>query len=146
MTPPVERFGYPDFTGKTILVVDDHQDSLDFLSELLRFCGAEVSTAWSTAHARAHLDRRLPSLIVSDFQLPRETGVDFIRWLRLQPNDRSIIPAVAVTAYPDDFLRQRDEALAFDAYFVKPLDAPRFLRTVDTILSRPPRSGTLRTV
>ena len=35
MTPTPERFGYPDFTGKAILVVDDHQDSLDFLSELL---------------------------------------------------------------------------------------------------------------
>ena len=132
-----DRFGYPDFSGKTILVVDDHQDSLDFLAELLRFCGAEVWTAWSTAHARARLDAKVPSLIVCDFQLPRETGVDFIRWLRAQQGDRATIPAVAVTAYPEDFLRQRDDALAFDAYFVKPLEAPRFLRTLDTILSRP---------
>jgi CheY-like chemotaxis protein len=144
MTPTPERFGYPDFTGKAILVVDDHQDSLDFLSELLRFCGAEVWTAWSTAHARARLDLRLPSLIVCDFQLPRETGVEFIRWLRAQPGDRATIPAVAVTAYLDDFLRQRDHALAFDAYFVKPLDTPRFLRTLDTILSRPPFSRSAR--
>ena len=133
----MERFGYPDFAAKAILVIDDHQDSLDFLSELLRFCGAEVWTAWSTAHARARLDLRLPSLIVADFQLPHESGVDFVRWLRRQPGPRATIPAVAVTAYPDDFLRQRDDALAFDAYFVKPLEAPRFLRTLDTILSRP---------
>lgn len=139
-----DRFGYPDFTGKTILVVDDHQDSLDFLSDLLRFCGAEVWTAWSTAHARARLLLRVPSLIVSDFQLPHETGVDFIRWLRLQRDERATVPAVAVTAYPDDFLRERDGALAFDAYFVKPLDAPRFLRTVDTILSHPPTPRNLR--
>ena len=58
MSSATERFGYPDFAGKTILVIDDHQDSLDFLSELLRFCGAEVWTAWSTAHARARLDRQ----------------------------------------------------------------------------------------
>jgi CheY-like chemotaxis protein len=145
MSSAAERFGYPDFAGRAILVVDDHQDSLDFLAELLRFCGAEAWTAWSTAHARAKLDLRLPSLIVADFQLPRETGVDFIRWLRLQPGRRSTIPAVAVTAYPDDFLRQRDDALAFDAYFVKPLEVPRFLRTVDTILSRPPSPQNLKT-
>ena len=100
-------------------------------------------TAWSTAHARARLDLRAPSLIVSDFQLPRETGVDFVRWLREQPEPRGSIPAVAVTAYPDDFLRRRDDALAFDAYFVKPLEVPRFLRTLDAILSRPP-AGDLR--
>jgi CheY-like chemotaxis protein len=144
MSSATERFGYPDFAGKTILVIDDHQDSLDFLSELLRFCGAEVWTAWSTAHARARLDLRLPSLIVADFQLPHETGVEFVRWLRMQAGPRASIPAVAVTAYPDDFLRQRDDALAFDAYFVKPLEAPRFLRTLDTILSRPPKPQNLK--
>jgi CheY-like chemotaxis protein len=145
MTSTPDRFGYPDFSGKTILVIDDHQDSLDFLSELFRFCGAEVWTAWSTAHARARLESRAPSLIVCDFQLPRETGVDFIRWLRLQEGDRATVPAVAITAYPDDFLRRHDDALAFDAYFVKPLEAPRLLRTIETILSRPPTSRDLRT-
>ncbi len=144
MASRVERFGYPDFTGKTILVVDDHQDSLDFMSELLGFCGASVPTAWSTAHARTWLDSRIPSLIVCDFQLPRETGVDFIRWLRQLPDERAMIPAVAVTAYPEDFLRQHDDALAFDAYFVKPIEAPRFLRTLDSILSRPPTPRRLR--
>lgn len=144
MAARLERFGYPDFRGRTILVIDDHQDSLDFMSELLGFCGATVSTAWSTAHARTWLESQQPSLIVCDFQLPRETGVDFIRWLRLQPDARAQIPAVAVTAYPDDFLRHHDDALAFDAYFVKPIEAPRFLRTLDTILSRPPTPRRLR--
>lgn len=137
MSSAPDRFGYPDFSGKTILVVDDHQDSLDFLDELLRFCGAEVWTAWSTAHARPRILLQVPSLIVCDFQMPRETGVEFIRWLRVQRDDRATIPAVAVTAYPEDFLRRRADALAFDAYFVKPLEPPRFLRTLDTILSRP---------
>ena len=144
MASRLERFGYPDFQGKTILVVDDHQDSLDFMSELLNFCGATVVPAWSTAHARTWLESRLPSLIVSDFQLPRETGVDFIRWLRQQSDGRQTIPAVAVTAYPEQFLEQHDNALAFDAYFVKPIEAPRFLRTIETILSRPPTPRRLR--
>jgi CheY-like chemotaxis protein len=144
MVSRLERFGYPDFEGKTILAVDDHQDSLDFMSELLGFCGATVVTAWSTAHARTWLESRLPALIVCDFQLPRETGVDFIRWLRLLSDERSTIPAVAVTAYPEDFLREHDAALAFDAYFVKPIEAPRFLRTVETLLSRPPTPRRLR--
>ena len=144
MVSRLERFGYPDFNGKTILVVDDHQDTLDFMSELLGFCGANVVTAWSTAHARTWLESRMPALIVCDFQLPRETGVDFVRWLRMLPDQRATIPAVAVTAYPDDFLRQRDQALAFDAYFVKPVEAPRLLRTIETILARPSSPGHLQ--
>lgn len=144
MASRLERFGYPDFKGRTILVIDDHQDSLDFMKELLSFCGADVQTAWSTAHARTWIESRLPSLIVCDFQLPRETGVDFIRWLRVLPDERATIPAVAVTAYPEDFLKQHDGARAFDAYFVKPVEAPRFLHSVETILSRPPSPGRLR--
>jgi CheY-like chemotaxis protein len=140
----LERFGYPDFRGKTILVVDDHEDSLEFMKQLLEFCGATVATAWSTAHARTWLESRRPALIVADFQLPRETGLDFVRALRLLPDERSEIPAVAVTAYPDDFLDQDDDVLAFDAYFVKPIEAPRFLRTLETILSRPPSPRRLR--
>lgn len=139
-----ERFGYPDFSGHSILVVDDHQDSLEFLRELLGFCGASVITTWSTAHARTLLKSRTPSLIVCDFQLPRETGVEFIRWLRALPDDRARIPAVAVTAFPEEFLRQHDHAHAFDAYFIKPIEAPRFLRTLDTILSRPPAARRVR--
>jgi CheY-like chemotaxis protein len=141
MASRLERFGYPDFSGKTILVVDDHRDSLEFMKQLLEFCDATVITAWSTAHARSALDRRVPSLIVCDFQLPRETGVDFVRWLRTLPDARARIPAVAVTAYPDDFIQHRDDSLAFDAYFVKPIEAPRFLRTLEAILSRPTASN-----
>jgi CheY-like chemotaxis protein len=139
-----ERFGYPDFNGHTILVVDDHQDSLEFLRELLGFCGANVITTWSTAHARTWLDSRTPSLIVCDFQLPRESGVEFIRWLRTLSDGRGQIPAVAVTAFPEEFLHQQDHAHAFDAYFIKPIEAPRFLRTLHTLLARPSAARRVR--
>jgi len=137
MKPPADHFGYPDFTGHTVLAVDDHQDSLDFLAEVLRFCGADVLTAWSTAHARGHLQIRRPSLIVCDFQMPRETGVDFMRWLRGQQDERASIPAIAVTAYPKDFLKERDVADVFDAYLVKPIDTPRFLGIVEVLVLKP---------
>jgi CheY-like chemotaxis protein len=141
MLRAADRFGYPDLSRRTILVVDDHQDSLDFLTEVLRFCGAEVLTAWSTAHARAHLRTRAISLIVCDFHMPRESGVDFMRWLRTQGDNRSSPPAIAVTAYPQDLLKQRDVAHAFDVYCEKPIDTPRFLGMVEVLLLKPKRTG-----
>ena len=141
MLPSPDRFGFPDFTGSTILVVDDHQDSLDFLSQILEFCGARVLTAWSTAHARAHLRSAMPRLIVCDFQMPRETGVEFMRWLRSRNDEQASIPAIAVTGYPREFRRQRDVAFAFDAYFEKPLDIPRFLGMTEVLLLKPRRGG-----
>ena len=136
-----DRFGFPDFTGSTFLVIDDFQDSLDFLSELLRFCGASVLTAWSTAHARGHLRISMPRLIVCDFHMPFESGVEFMRWLRTQDDERATIPAIAVTAYAREFLAQRDVAFAFDAYFEKPLDIPRFLAMAEVLLLKPRPRG-----
>ena len=135
---PRERFGFPNFDGKLVLVVDDHQDSALFLSELLEFCGATVRTVSSATQARLHLQRRGPlfSLVICDLQMPRETGTKFMRWLRVQPNDNAMVPAVAVTAYPKDFLGAGD-VRTFDAFFVKPIHAPDFLRTIDTIMARP---------
>jgi CheY-like chemotaxis protein len=68
--------------------------------------------------------------------MPRETGVAFMKWLRSQRDKRAAIRAVAVTAYPEDFIREHDDVRAFDAFFVKPLDAPRFLGAIEPILSR----------
>jgi CheY-like chemotaxis protein len=138
------RFGYPDLTGKTILVVDDHRDSLDFLTGILTYCGADVLSAPSAAHGRMHVSNAVPSLIACDLQMPRETGTHFMAWVRSR-NDENIrtVPAVAVTAYAQDF--QSDPAMrAFDACFVKPLDVPSFLYTVGTILKHPLSEQTFR--
>jgi CheY-like chemotaxis protein len=137
MVATARSFGYPEFGGRTILVIDDHQDSAEFLAQLLGFCGATVLTAWSTAHARAQLRHHTASLIICDFQMPRETGVEFMRWLRTQRDHSAGAPAIAVTAYPRSFLKERDKVRAFDAYFEKPIEVPRFLGLVEALLLKP---------
>jgi|SRR5687767_417188 CheY-like chemotaxis protein len=133
---PRERFGFPNLEGHDVLVVDDHHDSAQFLTELLEFCGATVWQASSAAQARQRLERRYFSLVICDLQMPHETGTQLMRWLRRRPDERATVTAVAVTAHPKEFLGSGD-ARAFDAFFLKPIDAPDFLRTVATILSRP---------
>jgi CheY-like chemotaxis protein len=135
------NFGYPDLTGKTVLLVEDHQDSLDFLAGILAYCGAQVLSAPSAAHARMHLGATVPSLIVCDLHMPRETGTHFMEWVRSRDDLRCrTVPAVAVTAYSRDF--QHDRGMqTFDACFVKPLDVPRFLHTIGTLLTRPPAAS-----
>jgi CheY-like chemotaxis protein len=134
-------FGYPDLTGRTILLVEDHQDSLDFLAGILAYCGAQVLSAPSAAHGRMHLSTAVPSLIVCDLQMPRETGTHFMEWVRSRDDVRyRTVPAVAVTAHSRDF--QHDRGMhTFDACFVKPLDVPRFLHTIGTLLTRPPAAS-----
>lgn len=134
---PRDRFGFPDLDGYDVLVVDDHLDSAQFVGELLGFCGAKAWIVASAAEARLWVQRRHFSLVICDFQMPRETGIDFMRWLRGRDDDGANMPAVAVTAYPKPFFEMGDDVHAFDACFVKPIDVPNFLRTIETILSRP---------
>jgi len=136
LATPRERFGFPSLDGNAVLVVDDHLDNTQFLADLLEFCGATVWTASSAGQARRLLEDRSFSLVICDLQMPHETGAQLIRWLRRRPDDRATVAAVAVTAYPKEFLGTGD-ARAFDAFFLKPIEVTDFVRTIATILSRP---------
>ena len=138
LATPRDRSDFPNLEGNTVLIVDDHHDSAQFLAELFEFCGATVCTASSAAQARQLLDQRGFSLVVCDMQMPHETGAQLMRWLRSRPDDRAAVAAVAVTAYPKEFLGTGD-ARAFNAFFLKPIEATDFLHTVATISPGPHR-------
>jgi CheY-like chemotaxis protein len=72
----------------------------------------------------------LPHVIVSDLGMPKEDGYQVIRRIRALDEERSRIPAVAVTGYatPDDV----DRALTagFQVHISKPMDPAAFVATV----------------
>ena len=89
-----------DLSGYTILVIDDHEDSLFLVLELLRHCHADVIGASDTDEARRILHERIPDLIITDLNLPRETGLQFAEWVReAAPNEMlRRAPIIAITA------------------------------------------------
>jgi CheY-like chemotaxis protein len=142
----MQRSDYPDLRGRRILMVDDQPDALELLTEMLHLCGAQVVAARTTIYACAYLARYTPDLIICDFKMPGETGVEFMRWVRSLSTEHARIPAIAATGYVQEFLRATAATSLFDAYFVKPLEVPRFLGTVMALLSEtspsaPPPAG-----
>jgi CheY-like chemotaxis protein len=86
----------PDFSHLTILVVDDHEDGREFLSGVLRACGATVVEADNIPTAKAYVSAKKLSLVVTDLARPGEDGASFLRWLREQPSERGgAVSAVA---------------------------------------------------
>jgi PAS domain S-box-containing protein len=68
----------------TILVVDDEPDICFLTKEFLETSGhIDVNTAGSVAEARASIARRRYDAIVSDYQMPCEDGVQFLKSLRI---------------------------------------------------------------
>jgi CheY-like chemotaxis protein len=109
--------------GRTVLVVEDHKDSLELLTTILSSLNAHVLTARSVTEAEHEVRFCRPHLIVCDMKLPDGTGIDFLKWLRTQPRGARI-PAIAITAWGDHFPPQA--AGDFDAYMRKPLKFDRF--------------------
>ena len=79
-----------------VLLVDDHQDTLELLTELLREVGAEVRAAASAADALAALDGFSPHILVTDIRLPDGDGGELVRLVRSRHGLASL-PAVALT-------------------------------------------------
>src|SRR5438874_1368207 len=126
----------PDFSGVTILIVEDDPDSRAFLGELLRSCGAAVLEADNVRTAQSYVGTLKVNLIVTDLALPGIDGVAFLQWLREQPQDKGgAVAVVVVTAFYERY--PPTEVTGWAAYFRKPLDIDDFLTTIAALLNRP---------
>jgi signal transduction histidine kinase/CheY-like chemotaxis protein len=130
--PPVV---YPDnLAGLAVLVVDDEADTLELIKVLLGQCGAEVTTARSSAEALELLKGRRPDIIVSDIGMPAEDGFEFIRKVRLLPPERGgKIPAVALTAYARAEDRLRVLRSGFQMHISKPVELAELIAVVANV-------------
>ena len=113
----------PTLRGRTVLVVEDHRDSRELLTSVLRALQAHVVTAANVEAAELQVQMSRPNLIVCDMNLPDGTGLDFIKWLRALPRGGNT-PAVAVTGWENRF--PATAASGFDAYMRKPIDVEKF--------------------
>jgi CheY-like chemotaxis protein len=130
-----------DFSGTTILVVEDHADSLELFAAILEQVGAKVLAASTAGEAFQLFTLHHPQLVVSDIGLPDEDGHGLMRRIRRLP-EGAAVPAIAVTAFAT--FRDRREALAagFDNYLPKPIDIARLCESIDDLVHGP-RSGIL---
>jgi CheY-like chemotaxis protein len=93
-----------ELDGTSILVVEDHADTLEGLAALLENAGATVSTAATYAQAvrilsDACAQGSLPDAIVCDMLLPDGGGASLPEDLRkLDPRCR--VPLIAISAHP----------------------------------------------
>lgn len=102
---------------KHILIVDDDESLRFVLSELLKRDGYECSLASSVEEARLILREKKYDLIISDFNMPRESGMDLLRHVSCLHSDT---PFIMMSA--NDNLSTKREALQLGAYayIVKP--------------------------
>lgn len=70
--------------GNRVLVVDDQEDILDFVSQVAEGVGYDVATATNAGDFRNELGHFVPTLIVLDLQMPGTDGIELLRFLGRQ--------------------------------------------------------------
>jgi PAS domain S-box-containing protein len=110
-----------------VLLIEDHEDTAEVMSQLIRGLGHEVAVAGSVADALAYAARTRFDLVLSDVGLPDGTGVEFIHAFR----KASDAPAIALTGFgTDDDVRRCLDA-GFTAHLTKPVNFEQLERLIE---------------
>ena len=105
---------------KTILIVDDNQDMLSFISSCMKE-DYQVHTASDGAAALDILQHEQIDLIVSDVMMPGIDGFELCRRVKTDIN-LSHIPVILLTARTTDVSRIEGLQLGADDYLTKPFN------------------------
>ena len=75
-----------------------------------------------------------------DLRLDGDFAVDFLSWLRRQPQ-LADVPAIAMTGFYEDFARAKAASVGFKAYFRKPVNLERLCATLAALRRGEPVAG-----
>lgn len=116
-----------------ILIAEDERDIRDLVEFTLKFAGYEVFKAANGAEAVEMAPEVKPDLILMDVRMPRMTGYEACRALKLI-DDAKDIPVVFLSAKGQDVEMQAGLEAGAVAYILKPFAPDDLTRRVAEIL------------
>jgi hypothetical protein len=122
--------------GVKVLVVDDEPDARSLIERLLHDCDATVTTAASAKEAFEVLAHDQPDVLISDIGMPKEDGYSLMRRIRKLKDERSRLPAIAVTAYARAEDRVKAMEAGYQLHLAKPIEASKLIAMVATLSKR----------
>jgi len=117
-----------------ILLVEDNELNRDMLSRRLVRRGYQVEIAVDGREGLSMAGASSPDLILLDLSLPEMDGWEVLRQLKQDPKMRDI-PVVALTAHALVTDRSRALDAGFDDYDIKPVEMPRLLKKIETLMN-----------
>lgn len=118
-----------------ILIADDEEDILQFLSYNLKKEGYEVITAKNGADALKLAKKENPDLIVLDIMMPVMDGMETCKELRELPETKDKL-IVFLTARSEDYSQIAGFENGADDYITKPIKPKLFISRIKALLRR----------
>jgi two-component system KDP operon response regulator KdpE len=115
-----------------ILLVDDEQRILSFLSSKLKVSGYEVITASNGLEALAQVQAQEPDLVVLDIMMPKMDGFETLKELRTF----SSVPVIILSAKGSQEDKIKGLGLGADDYLAKPFSPDELVARIEAVRRR----------
>ena len=133
MSKMLQNASRPDERQRTILIVDDFDDTRLLLRTWLQKKGYRIIEAQNGNEAVAQAETQQPDLIIMDVEMPELDGLSATRQIRkteLGPR----VPIVAVSAYGADLFRDDALAAGCDEYVSTPFEPEELEKVIRTLI------------
>lgn len=119
-----------------VLVVEDSALQAALLRKLLQGSGYSVTVASDGLQALASLQDKLPSVVISDIDMPEMDGYELCRAIKNDPRTRHL-PVILLTNLSDPKNVIAGLQAGADNYVTKPYDGPGLLARVESLRLSP---------
>lgn len=118
---------------KTILVVDDNEDSRDLVKKILKKHNYQVIEAVDGEEAIAKAIAYRPDLILMDISIPKIDGYEATRRLKERPDFKDT-PIIAFTAHAMKGDQEKALEAGCNGYISKPINVREFPEQIKVYL------------
>ena len=121
---------------RTILIVDDFDDTRLLLRTWLQKKGYQVFEAENGKQAIVEVENRHPDLIIMDVEMPELDGLSATRKIR-SLTEFADVPILAVSAYGADQFRANALAAGCNEYVSTPFEPEELEQIIRTLIGSP---------
>lgn len=119
--------------SKTVMIVDDSSSLRTVVSLALKRAGYDVVEAEDGQDALAKLDGRKLNLIVSDVNMPRMDGIQFVTQVKQHPRYK-FTPVIMLTTEAAEEKKRLGQEAGARAWVVKPFQPQQMLAAVSKLV------------
>jgi two-component system phosphate regulon response regulator PhoB len=120
---------------KRILIVEDEPAIRDMVAFALKKAGMDAVHAGDARAAQNAVMERVPDLILLDWMLPGQSGLDLARRLRREDLTKEV-PIIMLTARGEENDRVSGLESGVDDYIVKPFSARELIARIKAVMRR----------
>jgi two-component system phosphate regulon response regulator PhoB len=122
-------------SAKQILVVEDERSIREMIAFALRRAGFEVREAEDCRTARAALADHRPDLVLVDWMLPDQSGLELTKGLKRERSTRDL-PVILLTARAEEADKVAGLDGGADDYITKPFSPRELIARVNAVMRR----------